>query len=122
MITESYKSLRGPLLKVYIEAYMDLFLSSYIAVHSFMINDGEEFENYFQDFSNAFCSILAIFTFVIGVILPFYLRYVTNLNFDRLEDEKYQEKYGIFYEEYKLKTKSMAGYDILPFPDEAPPV
>ena len=53
---------------------------------------------------------MAILSFLIGIMLPFFIRYIVTFKFDKLEDERFVSKYGILYEEYKIKSKSMAGY------------
>ena len=103
-----------PLLKLFIEGYIDIVLSCLLSIMAIMSEDTwEGFASWFGTFDDTLNSIVAIISFLMIVFVPIYVAKILKDNKSRLDNEDVRDKYGIFYEEFRLDNKNAVYYPVI---------
>lgn len=102
---------KTPAIHMLVEGYTDLILS--IAMNAIVIcRSFVSWPLFASTWLNNYSDItLVVVTFgllIVILILPFWVRYHILKNFKNLKDKDVQEEFGVFYEEYKVDTKTRA--------------
>ena len=103
-----------PLLKIFIEGYIDIALSCFLNMMAIMKEDTwQGLASWFGTRDDIMSSVVTIIAFLMVVFMPIYIAYILKENKNRLDDDKVLEKYGIFYEEFRLDNKWAVYYSII---------
>ena len=103
-----------PLLKLFIEGYIDIVLSCLLSVMAIMSEDTwAGLKSWFATFDDTLNSVVAIIAFLMVIFVPIYISYILKKFRNRLDDEQVMEKYGVFYEEYRLDDRNAVYYPVI---------
>lgn len=103
-----------PLLKLFIEGYIDIVLSCLLSVMAIMSEDTwAGLASWFATFDDTLNSVVAIIAFLMVIFVPIYVSHILKKFRNRLNDEEVKEKYGIFYEEFRLDNRNAVYYPVI---------
>ena len=103
-----------PLLKLFIEGYIDIVLSCLLSVMAIMSEDTwAGILSWFATFDDTMNSVVAIIAFLMVIFVPIYVAYILKKFRNRLDDDEVLEKYGIFYEDYRFDNRNAVYYPVI---------
>lgn len=88
--------------KLFLETYIDILLA--VALNFTAIYQSEtmeDFVEFFNSFDNFLSSGATIVFFGLIIAAPLYISYLILANYDKLDDPEFQDKYGVYYNEFK---------------------
>ena len=98
---------RIPLLTMLVEGYIDVTISAYLGmVALYRSYEKDELIEWFSNPTDGFLATITILTFITVIIIPFYINWRLTSNFEQLDNEEFRETYGVYYDDYKIETKT----------------
>ena len=101
--------------KILIEAYLDLLLGSALNVMAILryTNSTSDFLEWFDGADNFLNTVMVFIILSSVIIIPFYIRIRINRNHGALHKPEIRDKLGVYFSDFKVKTKTTAQYEVI---------
>jgi hypothetical protein len=101
--------------KLFLESYFDIAICTIINFYAFWSredNDGQGILAFMNTSDDIFCTLMTLIHLALLVLFPLLGAVGIYRNFRQLKDDKVSEKYKIFLDGNKTKTKNQALFTI----------